>query len=248
MKFYTYLVCMSNIAQYPEHTRMFRQKDLSLTKIKQAIGITDKTAKQYLYELEEAGLVIYKGEIQHYSIVSELHEEIAKAKTEKQRYYIIGAALWRERNKHEKQGVYLIPRPDLWTPVPQETLEALNVLYQCSELELKMYLLCTSYWDLCNYKGKKTQNITFEMVREALQIKKTGSTPNRDIQRALMFLKILGLVDYVEGFYSNNRGAKIPCFRIVDVGEYVQYNIENIKDDLISEEDFEQLKQRLFSL
>ena len=52
MKFYTYLVCISGLATYPENTRMFRQKDLMLSKIKEATGITDKTAKLYLQILE----------------------------------------------------------------------------------------------------------------------------------------------------------------------------------------------------
>jgi hypothetical protein len=45
MKFYTYLVCLSGLATYPKNTRMFRQKNLSLTEIKKATGITDAAAK-----------------------------------------------------------------------------------------------------------------------------------------------------------------------------------------------------------
>jgi hypothetical protein len=33
MKLYSYLVCLSGLADYPENTRMFRQKNLVLTKI-----------------------------------------------------------------------------------------------------------------------------------------------------------------------------------------------------------------------
>ena len=45
MKLYAYLVCIAGLADYPENTRMFRQKNLVLSKIYQATGISDKTAK-----------------------------------------------------------------------------------------------------------------------------------------------------------------------------------------------------------
>jgi len=52
MRLYTYLVCISGLADYPDNTRMFRQKDLTLTRIQETTGITPKTAKLYLYCLE----------------------------------------------------------------------------------------------------------------------------------------------------------------------------------------------------
>lgn len=67
VKFYAYLVCLSGLTTYAKNTKMFRQKNLSLTEIKKATGITDAAAKQYLYQLEQTGMVEYTGEIKQLS-------------------------------------------------------------------------------------------------------------------------------------------------------------------------------------
>ena len=62
MKLYTYLVCLSGLAAYPDNTRIFRQKNLVFTKIESAIHITRETVKLYLYQLELSGLIEYGGD------------------------------------------------------------------------------------------------------------------------------------------------------------------------------------------
>lgn len=129
MKLYTYLICISGLANYPPNTRMFRQKNLCPTAIYKAIGITDKTVKQYLHLLEEQGLVLYKGEIKYLSEeeVEQIHEKLKKNNVSKGSYQNkydseYGAMIWKKRNKKERNGVYYIPRPDIWTPIPENTI------------------------------------------------------------------------------------------------------------------------------
>ena len=245
MKFYTYLVCLSGLAVCPKNTRMFRQKNLSLTEIKKATGITDAAAKQYLYQLEQIGMVEYTGEIKQLSeeenVVAwnKVQEKIksratkseqAKARIEAQIY---GAAIWKKRNKEEKNGVYYIRRPSPWTPIPEETLQFLNEYMQCSEVELKIYLWCVSYNDICNANAQAVKAVTFDDIRTELDFKKTGGAMNAEIRRTLILLQGLGLLDFQEYYAYNRKGVKIPSFLIKAIGYYVDYDIiENKPDDL----------------
>ena len=245
MKFYTYLVCLSGLATYPKNTRMFRQKNLSLTEIKKATGITDAAAKQYLYQLEQTGMVEYTGEIKQLSeeenIIAwnKIQEKIksratkseqAKARIEAQIY---GAAIWKKRNKEEKNGVYYIKRPSPWTPIPEETLQFLNEYMQCSEVELKIYLWCVSYNDICNANAQAVKAVTFDDIRTELGFKNSSSAMNAEIRRTLILLQGLGLLDFQEYYTYNRKGVKIPSFLIKAIGYYVDYDIiENKPDDL----------------
>lgn len=245
VKFYAYLVCLSGLATYPKNTRMFRQKNLSLTEIKKATGITDAAAKQYLYQLEQTGMVEYTGEIKQLSeeenIVAwnKIQEKIksratkseqAKARIEAQIY---GAAIWKKRNKEEKNGVYYIKRPSPWTPIPEETLQFLNEYMQCSEVELKIYLWCVSYNDICNANAQAVKAVTFDDIRTELGFKNSSSAMNAEIRRTLILLQGLGLLDFQEYYTYNRKGVKIPSFLIKAIGYYVDYDIiENKPDDL----------------
>lgn len=253
MKFYTYLVCISGLATYPEHTRMFRHKNLVLTQIKQATGITDKTAKQYLYQLEHNGMISYQGNCRYLTgeEQEEILEKIKNEKSEKvrNRKYceLYGAAIWKKRSKTEKDGVYYIPRPNKWTPIPEITLQQLNENFECSELELKLYLLCCSYRDMYVFENKSFKSITFEMVRNSLKIKKSSSEINREIRRALLFLKGIGLLEYTEGQINNLKGGAIPCFKINEVNYYINYTIETVKQEDIVDIDWNEIVERICS-
>lgn len=207
-----------------------------LTKIKNTIGITDRTAKQYMYELEKEGLVQYQGEIKE---LTEEEEETIQKQLEKvnvgsrDRKYreLAGAAIWKRRNKNEKDGVYYIPRPNQWTPIPEETLETLNEFFECSELEIKLYLACCSYGDLCAYRGETRKVITFEGIKDVLNLKDNSHVPNQAIRRALCFLKAIGLIEFTEAMGVNRKGAKIPSFILTKINYYIDYKIEEIKID-----------------
>lgn len=235
MKLYSYLVCIAGLADYPENTRMFRQKNLVLTKIKNAIGITDKTIKKYFYQLEKQGLIKYQGKYQFDYLFQNDYDSI---KDYSLAIYKHTAEIWKLRSKEEKNGVYLIPRPNPYTPVPEDTLEKLNRDFSITELEMKIYLLCCSYRDTCAYKGFNYQPITFEQIRDVFNLVQESET-NNNIRRALYLFKGLGLIDFIEGSYANSKGAKIPCFKLIEVNYYINYSIESfsssISDSLLKE-------------
>lgn len=236
MKFFIYLLLLN-------HGKDFRQKNLSLTDIKRATGITDAAAKQYLYQLEHSGLIEYVGEVKDLSEeeieiawdkmqikIKDVKSSAAKDRIEAQIY---GAAIWKKRNKEEKNGIYYIRRPTPWTPIPEETLQFLNEYMQCSEFELKIYLWCVSYNDICNASAKALKPATFDDIRTELGFKNTSSLANAEIRRTLILLQGLGLLDFQECFTYNRKGVKIPNFLIKSIGYYVDYNlIENQPEDL----------------
>lgn len=249
MKLYSYLVCISGLAAYPENTRMFRQKNLMLSKIKDSTGITDKTVKLYLQILELEELISYQGKYKYLSEEEEVKIiEKTKGLSEKQKERKIkeltGAAIWKKRSKEEKEGVYYIPRPHIWTPVPEDTLKLLNEDFECSELELKLYLLCCNYRDLCILEHKSYKMITFEQIRDSLKLKNTSGSTNREIRRALMFLKTIGLLEYTESAGVNRKLAKIPAFKISEVNYYINYKTEP-NNEIIDDEDLKKVVERV---
>ncbi len=247
MKLYAYLVCMAGLATYPEHTRMFRQKDLMFTRIQQATGLTNETIKLYLYYLEENNMVHYQGDYRfHYvSLYDDNGDKLTGKEFRKARLQE-AKRVYGLRYKKEKTGVYLIPRPNPFIPIPEQTLEKLNEQFECSELELKLYMFCCSYHDTCLYKGQQYKKISFEMLREGLMKKDNSSNPNRQIRYALCFLKAIGLIDFIEGIDVNRKGAPVPSFKLKGVRYYVDYKIEDfVGQDGLSEKDFQEILERI---
>lgn len=253
MKFYCYLICLSGVATYPPNTRIFQQKDLCLAKIYKAIKISDKAVKSYLYLLEHSQMVEYRGGVKE--LTEEEEEPIFKKlegldknsdKYKTQLSYLYGAAIWKKRNKEEKNGYYYIKRPDPWTPIPEGTIQDLNEHFACTELELKLYIACVGYQDLCCHQGKNFKNITFAGVREAFGYSKKSAT-DAMIRRALMFLKELGLINYQEILLVNQKNAPIPAFKINKVEYYIEYEIQTLKDkaENTADEDFIEVSKRI---
>lgn len=234
MKFYSYLLCIAGLASFPENTRMFRHKNLILTQIQRATGITDKTAKLYLYYLEDSGLIFYKGDrkasLRGDSFSDEEtteHVYLQQNPSESYKDYMTrvraeAARVWKTRNKREKEGVYHIPRPNPYTPIPETTLDKLNVIFEVTELEMKIYTLCCRYRDVCVQLGQGFKTLAYEQLRESLGYTQQ-SVNNGAIRRALYLLKGIGLLEFEEQQYTNSRGTKIPCFKIKDVQYYVSY-------------------------
>lgn len=243
MKLYAYLVCISGLATYPDNTRMFRHKNLSLTKIKEATGITDKTAKLYLFYLEKNGLIFYKGEKQ---IPSNFHRsDFDTFKEYRLEALKVSSEVWKQRNKFEKNGVYHIPRPHPYTPVPEITLDRLNKDFQITELEMDLYLLLCLYRDKCVKYEQSYKLMTYENIRDILNLKKDSST-DASIFRALSFLSNLGLIQFSIGYTCNSKLAKIPVFKIEEVNYYIQKPvIEFDTKELMTETDIQEIKERI---
>lgn len=247
MKLYSYLVCIAGLAAYPEHTRMFRQKDLMFTKIKKATGITNDTIKLYLYYLEENKMIEYRGNYR-FNFVPSIDEKGNKLPVVEYRNARMEEAkrVYELRYKKEKDGVYLIPRPTPFIPIPEQTLEKLNNFFECSELELKLYLFCCSYHNDCEWKNSSYKYISFEMIRDGMKVKDSSSTANHQIRCALCFLKAIGLIDFSEGAAINRKNARIPSFKLKNVRYYIDYKIEDfVEDEGMSKEEFNEILKRI---
>lgn len=247
MKLYSYLLCLAGVAAYPEHTRIFRQKNVRLTEIKRVTGITDKTVKLYFYYLEQEGLIKYSGTKQFKKIDKEEYTDDEGKVSKNYRLDLLKhtAEVWKERNK-EKDSIYYIPRINPYTPIPEETLEKLQEDFHVTELELKIYNLCCSYRDDCSYYGYPYKAITFEQLRDVLHYK-LHADADAEIRRALVFLSGVGLISYQTSYYNNTKGAKIPCFKINEVNYYIDSKLSEVTlvDELISQEELDRLGERI---
>jgi hypothetical protein len=110
--------------------------------------------------------------------------------------------VWNIRKK-EREGVYLIPRPNPYTPIPEQTLESLVKQFKCSEEEIQIYLFCAAHHDQCIYLNQDYKVITFDMIKGSLEKKNSSSYKNSDIRKALCFFKAIGLIDFIEGTIRN---------------------------------------------
>lgn len=249
MKLYTYLVCISGLATYPDNTRIFQQKNLVLSQIESVTGITPKTTKLYLYYLERDGLIKYGGE-HHFNLSIDLDYNLNN-KSEKAQYRKVvekhAAEVWKVRNKEEKKVYYYIPRPNPFTKIPEETIQSLNEKFSATELELKLYYLCCSYRDICCYEGYDYKSITFESIRDVFKLSK-NTYNDSIIRRALVFLEGLNLIEYYETSYPNRKGAQIPCFHLTDVNYYINYKEikeREDKEDILDDELVNEVYQRI---
>lgn len=241
MKLFAYLMTIAGLADYPENTRLFRQKNLVLTRIYKATGITDKTVKLYLYYLEDNGLIEYKGEYK-FNFHRYLEQDFEKFSQYRKTIERYAADIWKLR-KTEKEAIYLIPRPMPYTPVPEITLTQLNEDFQISEMELDIYLFLCKYRDECVKNQKDYKAMTFENFRDILGLKQDNTT-NQSIRNALAFLEKIKLISFSLGYIPNSKGAKIPCFKITDVGYYIgEPVIEFNEEETLTVSEKEELKR-----
>jgi len=82
------------------------------------------------------------------------------------------------------------------------------------------------------------------LIKNSFDVKGEGSSVNRVIRRALLFLRSLGLITYEERLINNLKGAAIPCFKLQDVGYYIDYNITEINGE-IEDEDLKDIIERI---
>ena len=256
MKLYSFLLCLSGLADYPQNTRMFRQKNICLTEIEDKTGITDKTTKLYLAILECNGLVLYRGLSDFddkkretmqfdYSLVEKyVRGEIKRNNPELTQNI---RDIWNLRKKN-REGVYWIPRPNPYTPIPEVTLEKLNDVFNASELEFKLYFICCGYRDTIldgEMKTNKKKNLHYADLNELLG--KTHQTNNnKAIRHALSFLQGVGLVEYQDSYYVNQRNKKISCFSLTEVHYYINKEPQEItENEVLGPQEIMALKDRI---
>lgn len=255
MKLLSYFICIGGKEKGLGTGRLFQHKNIILADIKKKTGLDPKTIKLYLYELEIEGLIQYRGDSEN--LFNRLYEheysnktEFRKAKEDEIR------RVWKNRNKAD---YYYIPRPNPYTPIPEQTLEILNRAatvdeknkndFCFSELGMKIYILCCIYRDIQveNYNGKP-KILTFETLREELGIKDSGNTYNKKIKQMLIFLRGLGLVDFELSYYMNSKGAKIECFSVQNVNYYVDIEVHKCNGDDVDDREFIELTRNRLAM
>lgn len=211
MKLFSYLSLISKPISSPENIRMFQHKNLVLSNIQKATGITDKTVKFYLYHLEKEGLVQYKGGGRRSSNDKQTsHIHLQQESTESYQDFVVrlkseSFRVWKERNKKEKEGIYHIPQFSPCLLIPEVILKKLQ---PASELDLKLYMVCC-----CYQLEQDNQHLTLEQLRKILGY--TQNTANNNaIRQSFCFLQEKDLFEFEEQQYTNSRGTKIPCFEI----------------------------------
>lgn len=246
MKLYSYLLCIAGKERYG-NDRIFQHKNLILTQIQRYTGLSPKTIKLYLYELELNGLIEFCGVnsggwmIYERRFIDENGHLDKKAfRKEKE---MKAFELWRERKKDD---YYKIPRPDKYTPIPEITLEKLNSIFEFDEIELKTYITFCIYRDIqaAQHYGKSKQ-ITYEAMREILGLKDNSSAVNKKIKKTLYLLKGVGLIDFETGYFMNTHNQKIECFILNEVYYYVDYKENEWEENSENEDVLDEIKERL---
>lgn len=248
MKLYSYLLCIAG--KEPQgNGRLFQHKNLVLTEIKRCTGLEPKTVKLYLYDLELQGLVRFRGD-REFSFNYINQDDFIKGGTNIDKKGFREAKQKEVFNKWKlrpKNSYYYIPRPDTFTPIPEITLHKLNSIFELTEFELKLYIICCSFRDLqvACFNGK-TKKLKFEEIKDILDLKDNSSNLNKKIKKTLYLLKGMGLIEFELGYYINSRGAKIDCVNLTEVNYYVKYEEIEWKEDEdieITEEIRERLEQ-----
>ena len=219
MKLFSYLSLISKPIPSPENIRMFQHKNLVLSSIQKATGITDKTVKLYLYHLEKEGLIQYKGGGRSSSNEKQTsHIHLQQGATESYQDFVVrlrteSFRVWKERNKKEKEGIYHIPQFSPCLLIPEAILKKLQ---PASELDLKLYMVCC-----CYQLEQDNQRLTLEQFRKILGC--TQNTVNNNaIRQSFCSLQEKDLFEFKEQQYTNSRGTKIPCFKIKGIQDIEQ--------------------------
>ena len=116
---------------------------MNFAEITRSTGLARNTVRRHLYELEIKGKVRYKGIRDNdnqeacFKDGMELSENWFSLSKNKRRELIDAeiSRVWNLRKKN-RDGVYLIPRPDPFTPIPEQTLECLIKQFKCTEEEI----------------------------------------------------------------------------------------------------------------
>lgn len=233
LKLYTYLVCLGELRNAPnmfgDNVRVFRQRDIVLTRIKSALNMDERTIKKYWQELEDSNLVRFKPH--------GWEEDMSKSFNQR----------WTERRKHKDTYYEMtIYEGQLFRKIPKETLVDLNEIYQVNELTLKVYITLVNMQEAAFKKGKTFKKFTYVDLRDLLGYAKKNET-NRKLEASLNFLRSLGLVEYEEGTFKNSYGATIPVFALTAVNFYINYKLKDFEpaeENVLTEIEIEEIREK----
>lgn len=231
LKLYMYLVSHANLrdapSKYSENVRIFQQRNIVLSKIKNILNMDERTIKKYWEDLEMSGLIRF----------CPYGWKEDKNATFNER--------WKIRNKH-KDTYYEIPvLPNMqFRKIPKQTIVELNEQYCVKELTLKVYMTLVNFQESCIYNGQTYKRFTYQDLRDMLGYV-SESTLNKKLEGALNELSGLNLIEIEKGIFTNTYGLKIPVFVLNQVNFYIDFNIKNYKtgeENVVSEEQIEEVR------
>ena len=202
MRLYVYLVSISQF-QGKDKPRFLSQKDFSLNRIIEFLGMHTETTKKYWRLLEDHGLIKYEGPAQHFD---------AK-----------GDPLPWEKSflERKKDGAtyYTIPKKNPYRIMPRETLNKIQSVYAVTEQELKLYLLLAEMQERFCYLKSNERTFSIADLRGLLKLSKNAKN-TRTVINGLIWLKMLGLINYEILEETNNLGQKCNVFNLISVNYY----------------------------
>lgn len=241
LKVYIYLVCISQMVDNPFNggspRRVFQQKDVNLSKMAKVLKMDERTIKKYWEALEADRLVIFNAK------GSRWEEDDSKTFVER----------WKERRKHG-ETYYHIDTSGGWLfrKLPRETLIELNTEYQASELTIKIYLTLVNLQEKCIINNQKEVIFTYQDLQKILGYSSEDST-NRKMEKSLLQLQSLGLIQIKVGERTVNNGWKIPVFILKQVNWYIDYEFkgldttQGVLDAQLIEETKKEIEQYIIS-
>ena len=229
MRLYTYLVTLSipdfsNSPSRKKGRRQFQQKDFTLNKIHNVLGIDPKTIKKYWHQLELDGLIKYVGG-------APVNEELSWEKN------------FMNRKKYP-EGFYHIDRPEKFRKIPKETVNKILKDYLVSEMELKLYLMLGNVQEYYYSRNISNIQITYKDLITLLGMK--NEKANRvDIRKALVWLKEINLIkfEYTKR-KAGNFNFEIECINLIQVNFYIDpssVNIDNSNYEIMSQYDKDEI-------
>lgn len=227
MRLYVYLVSISQFGG-KDKPRFFTQKDFTVNKIHNELGIHDTKVKEYWRVLENEGLIKYQGKT--------VSRDAPRKDWE-------GDFMARKKNL---AGVYHINKGQKYRIIPKETIDKIQKELLISEKELKVYLFLANMQEYFAYMEQEAY-FSVSDIRGMLGYSKKKEN-NKKIILFILWLKQIGLVEYSEIKKKNNLGEYDTIIKLDKVNYYTKGG--NVKSFLESDKDqlTEKVKQDILDM
>lgn len=216
LKLYTYLLCHSNLVDNPgygDKRRVFQQKDINLSKMGAILKMDERTIKKYWEQLESDGIIRFN------DVGSNWKEDFNLSFNER----------WKIRRQHKYTYYHIIfNNNELFRKIPKETLIYLNEneYNKVDELTLKIYITLINFQEYAIMNNKTERIFTYQDLQEVLGFAQQSQT-NRRMEKSLIDLRKLGLLEFTTGEKTTENGWKIPIFILKQVNWYVYYDCKD---------------------
>lgn len=138
---------------------------------------------------------------------------------------------WKRRRKNPNVYYHIEWNDsELFRKIPRDTLTGLNETYKVSELTLKIYITLINYQEICYVNKRETKTFSYADLANVLNYKLENQIRRR-MEKSLLELVSLGLVNMETGSYTMNNGWKVPVFLLKQVNWYIDFSFKDFKAD-----------------